>query len=100
MASHASYDSEKETLEIGVIGLGDMGLMYAKRIIDYGWKKYENFYLSLYKRMFIIIKKKTVTGAQNTFSCKGCVASIHARIDHGDAHPAAVNRGATQEIGQ
>jgi prephenate dehydrogenase (NADP+) len=35
----ASYDNEKETLEIGIIGLGDMGLMYAKRIIACGWKK-------------------------------------------------------------
>ncbi|RGB40982.1 hypothetical protein C1646_348728 [Rhizophagus diaphanus] len=34
-----SYDNEKETLEIGIIGLGDMGLMYAKRIIASGWKK-------------------------------------------------------------
>ena len=48
----------------------------------------------------VLIEHDTVTGAQNTFSCKGCVASIHARIDHGDAHPAAVNRGATQEVGQ
>ncbi|CAG8687282.1 3131_t:CDS:10, partial [Acaulospora morrowiae] len=31
--------SEKETLEIGLIGLGDMGLMYAKRIVKAGWKR-------------------------------------------------------------
>ncbi|RIA87138.1 hypothetical protein C1645_696363 [Glomus cerebriforme] len=35
----ASYDNEKETLEIGLIGLGDMGLMYAKKMVAYGWKK-------------------------------------------------------------
>lgn len=34
-----SYDNEKETLEIGIIGLGDMGLMYAKRMIANGWKR-------------------------------------------------------------
>ncbi|GBC09756.1 hypothetical protein RclHR1_00910006 [Rhizophagus clarus] len=34
----SSYDNEKETLEIGIIGLGDMGLMYAKRMISHGWK--------------------------------------------------------------
>lgn len=35
----SSYNNEKETLEIGIIGLGDMGLMYAKRLVAYGWKK-------------------------------------------------------------
>jgi hypothetical protein len=34
-------DNEKETLEIGLIGLGEMGLMYAKRMVSAGWKKYE-----------------------------------------------------------
>jgi 3-hydroxyisobutyrate dehydrogenase-like beta-hydroxyacid dehydrogenase len=27
-------------MEIGLIGLGDMGLMYAKRIVKAGWKKH------------------------------------------------------------
>ncbi|CAG8470758.1 10361_t:CDS:10 [Diversispora eburnea] len=30
---------EKETLEIGLIGLGEMGLAYAKRISKAGWKR-------------------------------------------------------------
>ncbi|RHZ55431.1 hypothetical protein Glove_415g14 [Diversispora epigaea] len=30
---------EKETLEIGLIGLGDMGLAYAKRMVKAGWKR-------------------------------------------------------------
>ncbi|CAI2162595.1 18342_t:CDS:10 [Funneliformis geosporum] len=34
-----SYDIEKESLEIGLIGLGDMGQLYANRIVAAGWKK-------------------------------------------------------------
>ncbi|CAG8609465.1 1261_t:CDS:10 [Ambispora leptoticha] len=30
---------EKEILEIGLIGLGDMGMMYAKHIVKAGWKR-------------------------------------------------------------
>ncbi|CAG8842103.1 11036_t:CDS:2, partial [Racocetra persica] len=30
--------SEQNEMEIGLIGLGEMGLMYAKRIANAGWK--------------------------------------------------------------
>ncbi|CAG8454556.1 4039_t:CDS:10 [Ambispora gerdemannii] len=30
---------EKEILEVGLIGLGDMGLMYARQIVKAGWKR-------------------------------------------------------------
>ena len=30
--------TNKAVEEIGLIGLGDMGLMYAKRIVKAGWK--------------------------------------------------------------
>ena len=48
----------------------------------------------------VLVEHNTVTGAQNTFSRKGCVASIHTRIDHGDAHAAAVDGSAAQEAAQ
>nr|CAG8546862.1 311_t:CDS:10 [Entrophospora candida] len=34
-----SIETEKETTEIGIIGLGGMGLMYANRILKAGWKR-------------------------------------------------------------
>lgn len=39
--------SEKETTEIGIIGLGGMGLMYANRILKAGWKRFVLYYYSL-----------------------------------------------------
>jgi len=30
---------EMDELEIGLIGLGAMGMMYAKRLVEAGWKK-------------------------------------------------------------
>ncbi|KAG9299585.1 hypothetical protein G9A89_020756 [Geosiphon pyriformis] len=35
----ATPEKEKDELEIGFIGLGDMGLMYAKKILKAGWKR-------------------------------------------------------------
>ncbi|CAG8663880.1 7539_t:CDS:10 [Cetraspora pellucida] len=32
-------ESDKDEMEIGLIGLGEMGLMYAKRIVKAGWKR-------------------------------------------------------------
>lgn len=31
--------SEKDTVEIGIIGMGDMGRLYARRISAAGWKQ-------------------------------------------------------------
>lgn len=29
---------EKDTLEVGIIGMGDMGRLYAKKLRESGWK--------------------------------------------------------------
>ena len=60
----ASNDDIKETLEIGIIGLGDMGLMYAKRMIAAGWKKYETF-IFLYRIFSVILIKLIIINRVN-----------------------------------
>lgn len=33
-------ENEKETVRIGIIGMGEMGKMYADRLSKGGWKRY------------------------------------------------------------
>lgn len=38
MSSTTSSDEEKQTLNIGIIGMGDMGRLYASKLVAAGWK--------------------------------------------------------------
>lgn len=38
-AAGLDEEREKETIEIGIIGMGDMGRLYAARFSAAGWKK-------------------------------------------------------------
>lgn len=38
MASTTGSDEEKQTLNIGIIGMGDMGRLYASKLVAAGWK--------------------------------------------------------------
>jgi phosphoglycerate dehydrogenase-like enzyme len=41
MSNHsASIEQQKEEIELGIIGMGDMGRMYANRLSQHGWKRY------------------------------------------------------------
>ncbi|CAM0137388.1 prephenate dehydrogenase (NADP(+)) [Umbelopsis sp. WA50703] len=40
MSNHsASIEQQKEEIELGIIGMGDMGRMYANRLSQHGWKR-------------------------------------------------------------
>ncbi|RUP47009.1 hypothetical protein BC936DRAFT_146229 [Jimgerdemannia flammicorona] len=41
--------SEKDTIEIGIIGMGDMGRLYARRIHAAGWKQLISRALKTYR---------------------------------------------------
>ena len=36
---HTSIEWQKENVELGIIGMGDMGRMYASKLSQIGWKK-------------------------------------------------------------
>lgn len=31
--------NEMDTIQLGIIGMGDMGKLYARKLFDAGWKK-------------------------------------------------------------
>jgi prephenate dehydrogenase len=36
---HTGIEWQKENVELGIIGMGDMGRMYASKLSQIGWKK-------------------------------------------------------------
>lgn len=38
--SRSEGEDEKATVQIGIIGMGDMGRLYATKLAEGGWKQY------------------------------------------------------------